>query len=57
MNTRNLKSNKLIKLLKNAGLVKAYSTMHPTMRGKAYQVKTTEIDLLYRQVCRLQKGR
>jgi len=51
MNTKTLKSSKLVKMMKDAGLIKVYSTLPKGLKGYAKQVTQTELDLLYTSVC------
>ena len=52
MNTKNLKSSKLIKLLRDCGLIKGTSKLREpkAAKQKAKQVQLVETDILFKQL-------
>lgn len=51
MNTKHLKSSKLVKLLKECGLISNLSKLPLYMSGKAFQISTSEIDIAFKKIC------
>ena len=51
MNKRLLKSSKLVRLLKECGLIQSHSQLPEQLEGKAIQITTTDIDIAFSKVC------
>lgn len=51
MNTKLLKSIKLIRLLRECGLVSGQSELPMQLIGKARQISIIEIDLAFKKIC------
>ena len=51
MNTRFLKSSKLLKLLKDCGLLKGQSRLPGGIKKGANQITLVEMDLAFKQIC------
>lgn len=51
MNTTLLKSSKLVKLLREVGLIAGMSSLPWDLQGKAVQVTLTDVDLAFSKVC------
>jgi len=54
MNTKNLKSSKLLKLMKESGLIAGQSDLPKEFKGRAKQISSVEMDLLFKHVCAAQ---
>ena len=51
LNSTNLKSSLLLKMMRDCGLVAEQSVLAKQFKGKVRQVFTVEVDLLFKQVC------
>lgn len=50
MNTKYLKSSKMLKLLRDCGLIKGLSRISPNVPRQAQQITTTDMDLAFTQI-------